>query len=371
MTPVVGAQAEPQADRRQRPRARRRQSGCGANWGATLGGGYYVWRSGLGITRDGRVIFVYGPALDVQDLADLLQRAGAVEAMQLDINPYWMSYEYYQAKGHPADPTPVNLLPTQQQTRVPLLLRVQPGLHRGLRPVTAERSATEVAVPRPAPVSSAVRLRCWLAAVVRTTRPRQWPKNLLVFAAPLAGATFGRPDGLGYALVAAVAFGWPPPRCTSSTTSPMPNATGGIRSSGTARWRRVSCRARTRSRWACSPRRPRHRRRRLAYRCSSRPPAYLCSSFLYSAGLKHIPLVEMLLVASGFLLRVLGGAAATHVPPSGWFLLVCSLGALGVAVAKRYTELTGLGAAPFGTGRCCAGTGRGAARRPVGRSAPP
>jgi hypothetical protein len=86
------------------------------SWGATLGGGYYVWRSGIGITRDGRVIFAYGPALDVQDLADLLQRAGAVEGMQLDINPYWMSYEYYQAGGHPSDPTPVNLLPTQQQT---------------------------------------------------------------------------------------------------------------------------------------------------------------------------------------------------------------------------------------------------------------
>jgi hypothetical protein len=86
------------------------------NWGATLGGGYYVWRSGLGVTRDGRVIFVYGPALDVQDLADLLQRAGAVEGLQLDINPFWMSYEYYRAAGHSSNPTPVALLPTQQQT---------------------------------------------------------------------------------------------------------------------------------------------------------------------------------------------------------------------------------------------------------------
>ena len=86
------------------------------SWGATLGGGYYVWRSGLGVTRDGRVIFVYGPALDVRTLADLLQRAGAVEALQLDINPYWMSFEYYQAHGHPGDPRPVNLLPTQQQS---------------------------------------------------------------------------------------------------------------------------------------------------------------------------------------------------------------------------------------------------------------
>ena len=87
-----------------------------SSWGATLGGGYYVWRSGLGITRDGRIIFVYGPALNVQELADLLQRAGAAEALQLDINPFWMSYEYYKAGGHPSDPTPVNLLISQQQS---------------------------------------------------------------------------------------------------------------------------------------------------------------------------------------------------------------------------------------------------------------
>jgi len=84
------------------------------NWGATLGGGYYVWRSGIGITRDGRVVYVYGSALNAQDLGLLLQRAGAVEGMQLDINPAWMKFDYYQAKGNPADPVPVPLLPTQQ-----------------------------------------------------------------------------------------------------------------------------------------------------------------------------------------------------------------------------------------------------------------
>lgn len=86
-----------------------------SNWGATLGGGYYVWRSGIGVTRTGRIVFVYGPALNVRELADLLRRAGAVTAMQLDINPEWMSYMYYLPKGHPAGPTPVNLLPSQQQ----------------------------------------------------------------------------------------------------------------------------------------------------------------------------------------------------------------------------------------------------------------
>jgi hypothetical protein len=84
------------------------------SWGATLGGGYYVWRSGLGITRGGRIIFAYGPALDVKELASLLRRAGATEALQLDINPEWMSYDYYKAGSHPANPTPHALLPTQQ-----------------------------------------------------------------------------------------------------------------------------------------------------------------------------------------------------------------------------------------------------------------
>jgi len=86
------------------------------SWGATLGGGYYVWRSGLGITRDGRIIFVYGPALNVSELADLLQQAGAVEALQLDINPAWTAYDYYKAHGHPSDPTPVSVLPDQPST---------------------------------------------------------------------------------------------------------------------------------------------------------------------------------------------------------------------------------------------------------------
>jgi hypothetical protein len=85
-----------------------------SNWGATLGGGYYVWRSGIGITKDGRIIYVYGPALDAQDLGQLLQRAGAVEGMQMDINPSWMKFDYYQAKGDPSDPKPVPLLPTQE-----------------------------------------------------------------------------------------------------------------------------------------------------------------------------------------------------------------------------------------------------------------
>jgi hypothetical protein len=85
------------------------------SWGATLGGGYYVWRSGIGVTRDGRIVFVYGPALDVRTLAELLRRAGSVEAMELDINPDWTNFMYYRPGHHPGSPTPVNLLPDQLQ----------------------------------------------------------------------------------------------------------------------------------------------------------------------------------------------------------------------------------------------------------------
>jgi hypothetical protein len=86
-----------------------------SSWGATLGGSYYVWRSGIGITSDGRIVYVYGPALSVRTLANLLLRAGAVEAMQLDINPEWMSFMYYRPKPSRANPSPVSLHPQQQQ----------------------------------------------------------------------------------------------------------------------------------------------------------------------------------------------------------------------------------------------------------------
>jgi hypothetical protein len=84
------------------------------SWGATLGGGYYVWRSGIGITRDGRVIFVYGPALNVRELGELLRHAGVVTGMELDINPAWMSFMYY-LHSQSAHPKPVAMLPNQMQ----------------------------------------------------------------------------------------------------------------------------------------------------------------------------------------------------------------------------------------------------------------
>jgi len=78
-----------------------------SSWGATIGGAYAVWRSGLGVTASGDLVYVAGDALSVSSLADLLRRAGAVSAMQLDINKAWVSFMWYSHSG--ASPTPHKL----------------------------------------------------------------------------------------------------------------------------------------------------------------------------------------------------------------------------------------------------------------------
>lgn len=72
-------------------------------WGATLGSAVYVWRSGLGVTSDGALVYVGGPGLNITDLANLLVRAGAIRAMELDINTDWVNFSVYK----PSTPTGV------------------------------------------------------------------------------------------------------------------------------------------------------------------------------------------------------------------------------------------------------------------------
>lgn len=73
-------------------------------WGSTCGvyscassapGVEHQWRSGVGITSNGALIYVTGPALSPWQLADLLVRARVVRGMQLDINPYWPDFSSY------------------------------------------------------------------------------------------------------------------------------------------------------------------------------------------------------------------------------------------------------------------------------------
>ncbi len=77
-------------------------------WGKTLGGKDYVWRSGLGVTADGALVYVGGPGLNIADLANILVRAGAVRAMELDINTDWVNYSTYQPSPAGGAATPAN-----------------------------------------------------------------------------------------------------------------------------------------------------------------------------------------------------------------------------------------------------------------------
>ncbi|MGO9558229.1 MAG: hypothetical protein ACLPQS_12285 [Acidimicrobiales bacterium] len=65
-------------------------------WGATLGGADDVWRSGLGETANGALVYVAGPGLNITSLANLLVRAGAVRGMELDINTDWVDFATFK-----------------------------------------------------------------------------------------------------------------------------------------------------------------------------------------------------------------------------------------------------------------------------------
>ncbi len=200
-----------------------------------------------------------------------------------------------------------------------------------------------------APIAPTARRRGPLAvlrAVLRTTRPRQWPKNVLVLAAPLAYGGLGpRAHPVPVLLAAAVAF-----TCASAGVYLVNDAADAKRD-------RVH---------------PRKRHRPVAAGELGRGAAvglgvaafvaaiglallvgdlvftllvtaFIVSSLAYSAGLKQVPVLEIAVVASGFLLRALGGAAASHIPPSWWFTAVCTFGALLVVTAKRTNERAVLG----------------------------
>ena len=77
----------------------------GDRWGATVGNKVFVWRSGVGVTADGALVYVGGPALSAKTLAETLARAGAVRAMELDINQDWVTFNSYQTANGQASGT--------------------------------------------------------------------------------------------------------------------------------------------------------------------------------------------------------------------------------------------------------------------------
>jgi phosphodiester glycosidase len=71
----------------------------GPQWGATLGNAIMVWRSSIGVDRHGNLIYAAANDQTVASLAAIMIRAGAVRAMELDINTYWTSFITYRYSG--------------------------------------------------------------------------------------------------------------------------------------------------------------------------------------------------------------------------------------------------------------------------------
>ena len=107
-------------------------------WGHTLGANTVVARSGIGVTAAGALLYVAGPALTARTLAEALQRAGAVRAMTLDLNPEWVTFNLFQ---HPDPANPATVVGTK------LYPQMQRSSNRYLGPTLESRDFFSVLVP--------------------------------------------------------------------------------------------------------------------------------------------------------------------------------------------------------------------------------
>ena len=182
------------------------------------------------------------------------------------------------------------------------------------------------------------------AALLRQARPKQWVKNLLVFAAPGAAGVLNQWPSLWRSVVIFIAF------CLASSGTYYWNDLFDIKSDrnhpakryrpiasgelavGTARLvgslllvAGIGLAATTR------------------WQASLVVAAYVVLTSLYTTVLKHIAVVDLVAVASGFVLRAVAGAVATDVEMSKWFSLTISFASLFIVAGKRYAELRDLG----------------------------
>jgi decaprenyl-phosphate phosphoribosyltransferase len=183
-----------------------------------------------------------------------------------------------------------------------------------------------------------------IGGYVRAVRPRQWPKNALVFAAPIAAGDATNAHIMGLACAAFLAF------CMAASGTYLVNDIRDVES---------------------DRRHPVKRDRPIAAGVVPVGPAYVLAGALvvgalivgfvtsrdfgitllaylvlttsYSFWLKHLPILDIIAVAAGFVLRAIGGATATGLPISEWFFIVTSFGALLVVVGKRESELHAMG----------------------------
>src|SRR5215207_1962784 len=187
--------------------------------------------------------------------------------------------------------------------------------------------------------------RSRVPATVRAVRPRQWVKNLLVLAAPLAAGRLLEPAVIKGTALAFVAF------CLISAAVYLVNDVRDVaedRQHPTKRFRPIAAGELKPAialvlaavLGACG----------LALGFVVSIPlgitmvVYVALQLLYSAYLKHLPVVDLAMVASAFLLRAIAGGVATGIPLSQWFLLVAAFGSFFMVAGKRYSEMKALGA---------------------------
>ena len=182
-------------------------------------------------------------------------------------------------------------------------------------------------------------------ALIRTARPKQWTKNVLVFAAPGAAGVLDEPRQFGLTCLAFVAM------CLASSGTYYWNDTLDIESDRehpTKRFRPIASGAVSLGRakvvgtllivaslavaaatWR--------------WQTVAVVATYLAVTLTYSAVWKHIAVVDLVAIASGFVLRAAAGAAAVDVPMSSWFVLCVTFGSLFIVTGKRFAESRELG----------------------------
>ena len=182
------------------------------------------------------------------------------------------------------------------------------------------------------------------SGVVKAIRPRQWVKNLLVLAAPLAAlggdVRYDYRDELVKVSIAFVVF------CLAASSVYLVNDARDVeadRAHPTKRFRPIAAgvvpewlaytlavllgAAALLISWLLTP--------NLALVMA----IYIAIQLAYCFGLKHQAVLDICIVSSGFLLRAIAGGVAANIPLSQWFLLVMAFGSLFMAAGKRYAEL--------------------------------
>ena len=215
-------------------------------------------------------------------------------------------------------------------------------------PAQQQEESAEAATPPPqdfgdSPAPSTARISL-AVGLIKEARPKQWIKNVLVFTAPLASGTITHRQVLGPVAVAFIAF------CLAASAVYYANDALDVeadRAHPTKRFRPIAAGIiPIRLAWVFV----------VLLSLAAMGVAlidngatvvvvvvYLIMHLSYSAWLKHVLVVDLALVAGGFLLRAMVGGVAAGIPLSQWFLLTTGFGSLFMVAGKRYSELVLMG----------------------------